>query len=278
MSSTTWQTFTAAQWPKPKDPSIHADLTVDAGPLGTVMEACEAVGHPVTPTSLVVRALGDVFEEHPGANVEISRGRVRQRDAIDAWVTMAAGEGRLAGRRIDRVHERDALDLQEEIQGAAEAYRTGQARGPDVVYRLIRWLPLPILRAWFALAGFLIHTLKLPFPAFGIGRKEGFGLFHVTNVGGFGLRRVAVPIPPVTRHPYLFAVGEIHTAPVIQDGEAVAGEVLPVTATVDHRYVVGAEGAAWARTFQGRLTDLEALVSYLPDEVADAVDAELART
>lgn len=269
MSEKTWQTFTAAQWPKPRDPSIHVDLSVDAGPLLSVVQAADHLGRQVGPTSLIVRALGEVFAEHPEANVEISRGRVRQRDRVDAWVTMDADDGRLAGRRVDGVAQRDALDLQEEIRGAAEAYRTGKSSGTDVAYRMIRWLPLPILRAFFAIAGFLIHTVKVPFPAFGIGGGEGFGLFHVTNVGGFGLRRAAVPIPPVTRHAYLFTVGEIHTAPVVRDGQVVAGEVLPITGTIDHRYVVGAKAAAWARAFQDRLTDRDRLLSFLPEDLRE---------
>ncbi|PSG96679.1 hypothetical protein BRD56_09345 [Thermoplasmatales archaeon SW_10_69_26] len=261
----------AAMWPKPRDASITVDLTVDAEPLAAVVEAVREAGYRVTPTAIVVRAIGDVLDEFPDLNVDLRGGKLRQRNAIDTWVTMTDAEGRLTGRRVDELHERDLLDVQEEITQHGEAHRSGDKTSSKAIHTIVQYTPLVVLRAAVRVLEFLIHTLRLPLGAFGVDR-EGTGAVHVTNVGPFGFRHAAAPIPPITANAYLVTVGEIHEAPVVHEGEIEARRVLPITGTIDHRAVVGLNAGPWAAYFEQQLTDPEALVGYLPGEVAAEID------
>lgn len=260
-------------WPKPRDSSITVDLTVDAEPIVAVMAACREAGYRVTPTAIVARVVGDVLEAFPDLNVDLRGARLRERNAIDAWVTMTDGEGRLIGRRVDRLHDRDLLDVQEEITSEGRAHEEGDSTASRAVHKIVEYMPLPILRGIVRTLEFLVHTLRLPLGLFGVTR-EGTGAVHITNVGPFGFRHVSAPIPPITGNAYLVTVGEIYEAPVVHEGEVQARRVLPITGTIDHRAVVGLNAGPWAEHFEAQLTDPEALVGYLPDEVAEEIDID----
>lgn len=257
-------------WPKPRDPSITADLTVDAEPIAAVMEAVREAGHRVTPTAILARVVGDLLVDYPEINVDLRGGRLRDREAIDAWITMTDDEGRLIGRRVDELDERDLLDVQDEITSHGEAHQQGDSLTSRIAHGIVRYTPLVILRGIVRFLEFLIHTLRIPIPVLGISR-EGTGAVHITNVGPFGLRHVAAPIPPITGNAFLITVGEIYEAPVAVDGDVQARRVLPMTVTVDHRAAVGLRAGRWAEGFERKMTDPETLVGYLPDEVAEDV-------
>lgn len=263
----------AAMWPKPRDSSITVDLTVDAEPLMAVMAATREAGHRLTPTAILTRVVGDVLETFPDLNVDLRGWRLREREAIDAWVTMTDDDGRLIGQRVDELHERDLLDVQAEITGRGEAHREGSHTASKAVHAIVEHTPLPILRGLVRTLEFLVHTLRLPLVAFGVDR-EGTGAVHVTNVGPFGFRHVAAPIPPITGNAYLVTVGEIYEAPVVREGEVVPRHVLPITGTIDHRAVVGLNAGPWVEHFKQTMTDPEALVGFLPEEVAEQIDPD----
>lgn len=266
--------MTAAMWPKPRDSSIHVDASVDAEAIRAFLTAAEEAGYRITPTAVVVQAIGQVLVEHPELNRDVRGGRLRDRDAIDSWVTMTDPDGRLFGKRVDRLDERDLLDVQDEITEEGQAHKQKTSRTSKVVHALVRWLPLFLLRPFVRVLEFVVHTLRIPIPVQGVSR-EGFGAVHVTNVGPFGLRYVAPPIPPITGQAVLVSVGEIHQAPVVQDGEVVPGWELPIMGTVDHRIVVGITAAKWIRRFETLLTDLDWLVDQLPEDARADIDAIL---
>lgn len=236
--------------------------------------AASQAGVRVTPTGIVTKAIGQVLVDHPEMNRDVRGGRLRQREAIDTWVTMTDEAGRLAGKRITRLDERDLVDVQQEITQAGEAHKAGDARSGRWVHALVSLLPLFVLRGVARVAEFLMHTLRIPIPVMGISR-EGFGAVHVTNAGPFGIRHVATPIPPITGQAVLLAVGEIHEAPMVQDGEVLAGYELPITGTIDHRIVVGINAARWRTRLEKLLTDPAWMLKQLPEEAQEDVREHL---
>lgn len=264
----------AAMWPKPRDSSIHADISVDAEPLSEFLEAVDAAGYRLTPTAMVAKAVGRVLVEHPDLNRDVRGMRLRDRDANDVWVTMSDEDGRLLGKRVARLEERDLLDVQGEITREGQAHKDKTSRTSRVVHWLVRWTPLPILSAFVRVLEFLVHTLRIPIPVQGVSR-EGFGAVHITNIGPFGLTHVAPPIPPITGQSALVAVGEIHETPVVRDGEVQPGLELPMMLTIDHRIVVGINAGRWMKSFHELLTDQTWMLEQLPEDVREAVEGKL---
>jgi pyruvate dehydrogenase E2 component (dihydrolipoamide acetyltransferase) len=69
--------------------------------------------------------------------------------------------------------------------------------------------------------------------------EHPFGSAMVTNVGTFGLPQGFVPLAWMYDVPLLILVGEVGERPVVEDGKVIAKRMVPITATIDHRYVDG---------------------------------------
>jgi len=74
------------------------------------------------------------------------------------------------------------------------------------------------------------------------------GSFAVTNLGMYGTREFSAIINPPQSG--ILAVGAATAAPVVENGEVVAGMVMTVTLSADHRAVDGALAAQWLAAFQ----------------------------
>lgn len=69
------------------------------------------------------------------------------------------------------------------------------------------------------------------------------GSIAVTNLGMFGVEEFAAIISPPQAA--ILAVGAVRDEPVVEDGAVVAGRVMTVTLSVDHRPVDGVLAARW---------------------------------
>ncbi|MFT5354249.1 MAG: pyruvate dehydrogenase E2 component (dihydrolipoamide acetyltransferase) [Polyangiales bacterium] len=74
------------------------------------------------------------------------------------------------------------------------------------------------------------------------------GTFSISNLGMFGVEEFAAVINPPEGA--LLAVGALRDAPIVRDGQVVAGKKMKVTLSCDHRVVDGAVGAQWLQVFQ----------------------------
>ena len=75
-----------------------------------------------------------------------------------------------------------------------------------------------------------------------------FGTAMITSVGMLGLDLCFVPHTPFARVPIILMVGSISKKPVVDvEGKVVVRDILPVTFTVDHRFLDGVQGAVMAK-------------------------------
>lgn len=77
--------------------------------------------------------------------------------------------------------------------------------------------------------------------------------FTISNLGMFGIEEFTAIINPPDA--CILAVGGIIEKPVVKDGQIVAGNMMKVTLSCDHRVVDGASGAQFLQTLKGILED-----------------------
>ncbi|WP_115864766.1 dihydrolipoamide acetyltransferase family protein [Halorussus litoreus] len=82
--------------------------------------------------------------------------------------------------------------------------------------------------------------------------------FTVTNFGAIGGEYAT----PILNYPEvgILGIGELKQRPVVEDGEVVAKHTLPISLTIDHRIVDGADAAAFANTFMEYVENPELLL------------------
>ena len=226
-------------WSAPDDPQIFGALEVDAAPLVAFMERARAAGHRVTPTHLVGRALAHALEAVPDLNVRIRRGRARPRRSIDIFFITAVASGRdLSGVKIADVPGKPAFAVADELTRRSGALKRGDDRAFARTKRLTDRAPPWLLRGVLRLGTLVTEELGLDLPGLGLPR-EPFGSAMVTSVGSFGLPHGFAPLAWMYDVPLLILVGELAERAVAEGGRVEARRILPITATIDHRYVDG---------------------------------------
>ena len=86
-------------------------------------------------------------------------------------------------------------------------------------------------------------------PALGL-EAFPFGSAIVTNVGVFGLDEGFVPPTPFAGVPLYVLMGAVKDAPMAENGAVVIRKQMTLTATIDHRFMDGAQGATLAKTMR----------------------------
>ena len=82
--------------------------------------------------------------------------------------------------------------------------------------------------------------------------------FTITNIGSLGGGFLSVPMinyPEVA----ILGVHMVRDMPVVKDGKVVAGKVLPLSLSLDHRVVDGADAVKFVNLIKGYLEDVEFL-------------------
>ncbi len=77
--------------------------------------------------------------------------------------------------------------------------------------------------------------------------------FTISNLGMFGIDEFTAIINPPDA--CILAIGGISQVPVVKNGQIVAGNVMKVTLSCDHRVVDGASGSAFLQTLQSLLEE-----------------------
>lgn len=252
---TGWRHVADAMWRAPTDPQIFGGLELDARPITSYIEAARAAGHRVTPTHLVGRAVAHALAEVPDLNVRLRGGRAYPRASIDVFfITAIAGGRDLSGVKIEDASGKSAVAVAEELSRRATAMKRGTDREFARTKRLMDALPARLLPAALRLTAFLTERLAIDLPALAL-RRSPFGSAMVSSVGMFGLPHGFAPLAWMYDVPLLVLAGELTQRAVVEHGAVVAREVLPITATIDHRYADGWHLARALAAFRAYLAD-----------------------
>ena len=249
-----WRKIATSVWGWPADPQVYGGIDFDATPVLEAMEAIrDRTGVRVTATHLVTRALARSFRETPSMNTRLARGRFIPRDSVDIFVIVAVGEGDLSGVKVRRADEKTAAEIAADLEVGAEEARAGRGE-LDRAKRMMEILPPRLLGTSLRLSAFLTSNLHLDLKRLGMPR-EAFGSAMVTNVGTFGITEGWAPLSPIYRVPMIVLVGEIEPRPWVVDDRVEVRPVLPLTATIDHRWVDGQGIAGVVESFKKYLAN-----------------------
>ena len=233
-----WRKVAAAAWGPPCDPQIYGDLDVDAAALlAYVDQVRRETGVHLTVTHLVGRAVAYALARCPDVNGVLRHGRFRPNDQVDVFFIATVGTGGdLSGVKVENADLKSAVDVAREVSARVRAIAEGRDPEFGRTKRLMTWAPLPLLRAGIRLGAWLTADHDRHLPSLGLPRRA-FGSAMVSSVGMFGVRHAYAPLAAFYRVPVLVLVGEIAAQPVAVEGTVVVRPVLPLAATIDHRYV-----------------------------------------
>ena len=258
MKLTGWRRIAAAMWRAPRDPQIYGSVELDAAPIARLIEDARAQGVKLTPTVVVGRAVAHALAAVPELNVRIVGGHAIPRPSIDVFIIAAVGGGGdLSGVKVVDADKKHAIEIARELASRAGRMKRGDDPDFKKTKTIMERLPLPLLRVALRATSFAANTLDLDLPALGVHRSP-FGSAMITSVGMFGLPGGFAPISWLYEVPLLVTVGRIGDRPVCEGGRVVARPTLPLSATIDHRFVDGWHISRAMTAFQAYLASPEA--------------------
>jgi pyruvate dehydrogenase E2 component (dihydrolipoamide acetyltransferase) len=261
---TGWRRIAGAMWPAPNNPQIFGAIDIDAEPMLELIMHARELGHRLTPTHLVGRAVAHALNAVPEMNVRIRAGKIIPRDSIEVFFIAAIASGHdLSGIKIENIDRKTAIEFAAELAERSASLKQGDDRDFARTKRVMDALPSRVLRAALRLSAILTEDLRLDIPALGL-RRCPFGSAMITSVGMMGLPQGFAPLSWMYDVPLLVLVGEITSRAVVIEGKVVAREVLPVTATIDHRYADGFHISKLMTAFRDYLAAPERFEPVLP--------------
>jgi pyruvate dehydrogenase E2 component (dihydrolipoamide acetyltransferase) len=234
-----WRRIANALWEGPNDPQIYGLLEIEATSLLAFIENANAQKKRVTPTHIVGRALAKALEEVPDLNTRLVGATAYPRPSVDIfYITSVSGGHDLSGVKIERVNEKSVFDVAEELASRAKKLKAGE----DMEFRKTKSrtdaMPMPLLRLALRLAAWISGKHGKGVPLLGAPASP-FGSAMVTSVGMLGIPMGFAPLAWMYEVPVLVLVGEIGEKPLAMGGKVEVRPVLPITATIDHRWVDG---------------------------------------
>ncbi len=238
-----------ASWDAPREPNIYGRLSLDAEPaLAYVEHLRKASGEKVTLTTVVGKAVAMALREMPSLNGYLRFDTYVPHERVSVAFLVAFEDGKnLAKAKVDDLDKKSVLEATVELRQLAEKLHKGKDDAFNKSMGPVRLLPVWVIRRLLRFVGFVSTRLGWSVPSLGI-EAFPFGSCVITNVGVFGLDEGYVPPTPFAGAPLYVLIGAVKDAPMAVNGEVVVRKQLTLTATIDHRYMDGAQGATLANT------------------------------
>ncbi len=237
-----------ATWSAPREGNIYGKLTVDVTEaLDYIAQVRERTGLKITITHLVGVAVARALAKAPGLNGTIKLGKYVQHETVDVAFLVALEGGNDLGKALVRdAAELGVADIAESLRAQAQRLRDGKDDDFEKSKGLLRALPTWLLRPLLWLTGWLSGSMGANIPALGV-TAFPFGSCIITNVGVFGLDEGWAPPTPFARVPVYVLTGAVRERPSVVDGELTTRQQMTLCATIDHRFLDGAQGGVLAR-------------------------------
>lgn len=243
-----------ATWSAPREGNIYGKLTVDATQaLAYLEQVRQATGQKVSVTHLVGKAVACALTQAPTLNGRIVGSRFLPFETVDVSFLVALEDGQdLAKAKVCDADKKSVAEMAEELLAVSQRLRSGGDKDFEKSKGAIKAMPGWLLRPLISLTGFLASGLGMKIKALGV-EPFPFGSCIVTSVGMFGLDEGFVPPTPFARVPLYVLVGAVREQAKVEDGKIVARPHFTITATIDHRFVDGAQLGKLAKTVRSIL-------------------------
>jgi pyruvate/2-oxoglutarate dehydrogenase complex dihydrolipoamide acyltransferase (E2) component len=253
---TTRRKLAIATWDAPREGNIYGRLQLDAEEVTRFLtHVREVTGERVTITHFVGRVVGEALAASPGLNGFLRWGVYHRHATADVSFLVALEDGKdLAKVKVEAIDTLPMTEVARRLGSGAQKLRAGTDEAFEKSKGPIRLLPTWMIRPLVWLTGWLTGSLGISVGALGLERFP-FGAAIVTSVGMLGVDEGYVPPTPFARVPLYVAVGAVRDMPAVVDGQLAVRKQVVITATLDHRFLDGAQGAVLARIVRERFAD-----------------------
>jgi pyruvate/2-oxoglutarate dehydrogenase complex dihydrolipoamide acyltransferase (E2) component len=240
-------------WRTSYDPSVYGTIELRMDRALEYVSAFRArTGKRVTVTQLVAKAVAMALRETPDANSILRWNQLYVRQSVGIFFQVALVDGGsesvdLSGFVMREVDTKSLSQICDEFQEQVHLVRTRKHAPMERARRTLGLVPNLLLHWALRISAFFAYTLNLDMSAFGV-PQDAFGSVMITNIGSLGLDIAYPPLVAYSRVPILVATGAVKDAAVVESGVVVAGKIMRVSVTFDHRFIDGVHAANMSKT------------------------------
>ncbi|OJH41179.1 2-oxo acid dehydrogenase subunit E2 [Cystobacter ferrugineus] len=245
-------------WKTAYDPTVYGTMTLRMEKALAYIEAFrQKTGIRLTVTHLLARAMAEALRRCPEANAILRFNKIylRKRITISMLVVQTdGGKVDLTSAKIDDAERKTLREIATELEIAVQRVRQRKDTMMEKGKGTVQKVPYLLLNLFTWMMSFFMYTLNWNMTWAGM-PYDAFGSAILTNVGSLGLDTAYVPLVPYSRVPILIAPGAVKDAPVVENGQVVAGKIMNVNATFDHRFIDGFHASILSTTLREMMED-----------------------
>jgi pyruvate/2-oxoglutarate dehydrogenase complex dihydrolipoamide acyltransferase (E2) component len=245
-----WRKVASTIYRKPNDSKIYGTVDIDVTELEKFISKKRREGIKTTLTYLITLIVGKAIRnEVPELNTYVKRGKIIQREQVDATVSVLLQGGQMGSVKIDNTDQLSISELSEEIAGKIQQSRKGNENDTMQSKNLLSTIPWPF-RSWvFKLYRMVTIGWGISIPGVGLSANS-FGSYLVSNIGSVGLDTGYGALLPSSNVSIVLILGNVIKKPVVINDEIVPRKILTLSATLDHRVVDGSHGGKLFRAIK----------------------------
>ncbi|MFT7622786.1 MAG: pyruvate/2-oxoglutarate dehydrogenase complex dihydrolipoamide acyltransferase (E2) component [Myxococcota bacterium] len=260
----TFRKVAIGTWRTTYDPSVYGTLRVRMDRAVAYIEAFrERTGKRLTITHLAAAALTRALLKMPDANCVLRFHKLYRRKEVSLsfQVVMSEGEGQdaqidLSALSLRALDDKSLEQIVDEFNSQLEIVRARKDVAMEKTRGNFKKLPTWAIHHVLNVMSWISYTLNLDLSKLGVPR-DPFGSAMVTNIGSLGMETAYAPLVPYARCPLILALGAVRDEPVVEDGQVVAGKMMGIHATFDHRIMDGMHASIMCRVMKQCFEDPE---------------------
>lgn len=258
--NTDWRKVASTIYRKPIDSKIYGTVDLDVTDLEKFITKKRKQGIKTTLTYLMTLIIGRGIQQVPELNTFVKRGKIAQRQQIDATVSVLLPGGQMGSVKVENADQLTIEELSSVIGKQIAQSRKGNENNTMQSKNLLSSIPWP-LRTWvFKL--YRVVTIKWGISLPGIGLSaNSFGSYLVSNIGTVGLDTGYGSLLPSSNITFVMVLGNVIKKPVVINDEIVIRRIMQISATLDHRVVDGSHGGRMFKIIKQYINNPELLES-----------------
>ena len=266
--NTNWRKVASTIYKKPTDSRIYGTVDLDVTDLEKFISAKRKEGVKTTLTYLLTLIVGRAIrQEVPELNTYVKRGKIRQREQVDATVSVLLPGGQMGSVKVANADRLTIIELSDKIAKEIRNSRKGDENDTMQSKSMLASVPWPF-RSWlFKLYKAITIHWGISLPGIGLD-SNSFGSYVISNIGSVGLDTGYGSLLPSSNVSVVWILGSINKKPVVINDEIVPRRIMALSATLDHRVVDGSHGGRMFRKIKYYIKHPELL--ELPPEDSDS--------
>lgn len=237
-----WRKVASTIYQKPVDSKIFGTVELDVTDLEKFVTQKRKEGVKTTLMYLLTLIVGRAIrQEVPELNTFVRRGKIIQREGVDATVSVLLQGGQMGSVNIANADQLTISEITDEIAKKIRESRKGEENETMQSKSMLAKVPWPF-RTWlFKLYRTITIHWGISLPFIGLD-SNSFGSFVVSNIGTVGLDTGYGSLLPSSNVSIVLIMGSIQNKPAVVDGKVVPRRIMLLSATLDHRVVDGSHG------------------------------------